>query len=68
MKTFRIVVRDARFDGDKLNPTSVAEVIECPESALNDMIMCIVHENFGYDEKKLSEMDLQYSCMELSDF
>ena len=65
MKTFRITVRDARFDGNTLNPTSKSEVIECPESAINDMIMCIVHENFGYDEKKLSEMDLRYACMEL---
>lgn len=65
MKKFRVTVRDARFDGAKLNPTSKSEVVECPESAVNDMIMCIIHENFGYDEKKLSEMDLRYAYFEI---
>lgn len=61
MKTFRITVRDARFDGNLMNPTSHSEVIECPESALNDMI----HENFGYDETKLKEMDLRFAYFEI---
>ena len=46
MKTFRITVRDANFDGNLMNPTSYSEVIECPESALDDMIMCMIHEKF----------------------
>ena len=49
MKTFRITVRDARFDGNIKNLTSHSEVVKCRESALDDMIMCLVHENFGYD-------------------
>lgn len=65
MKQFRITVRDARFDGNLLNPTSKSEIVECPESAINDMIMCLIHEVFGYDEKKLSEMDLRYAYIEL---
>ncbi len=65
MKQFRITVRDARFDGNLLNPTSKSEIVECPESAINDMIMCLIHEAFGYDEKKLSEMDLRYAYIEL---
>lgn len=65
MKTFRITVRDARYDGNLMNPTSHSEVIECPESALNDMIMCIVHEKFGYDEAKLEQMDLRFAYFEI---
>jgi hypothetical protein len=65
MKQFRITVRDARFDGNLLNPTSKSEVVECPESAINDMIMCLIHKTFGYDKKKLSEMDLRYAYIEL---
>ena len=65
MKQFRITVRDARFDGNLLNPTSKSEIVECPESAINDMIMCLIHETFGYDENKLSEMDLRYAYIEL---
>ena len=65
MKQFRITVRDARFDGNLLNPTSKSEIVECPESAVNDMIMCIIHENFGYDKNKLAEMDLRYAYFEM---
>ena len=65
MKTFRITVRDARFDGNLMNPTSHSEVVECPESALNDMIMCMIHENFGYDEEKLKGMDLRFAYFEI---
>lgn len=38
---------------------------ECPENALNDMIMCVIHDTFGYDNKKLEAMDLRYACMEM---
>lgn len=65
MKTFRITVRDARFDGNLKNLTSHSEVVKCPESALDDMIMCLVHENFGYDEAKLKEMDLRFAYFEI---
>lgn len=65
MKTFRITVRDANFDGATLNPTAHSEIIECPENALNDMIMCVIHDTFGYDNKKLEAMDLRYAYMEM---
>ena len=65
MKTFRITVRDARFDGNLMSPASYSEVIECPESALDDMIMCMIHENFGYDKAKLKEMDLRFAYFEI---
>ena len=65
MKKYRITVRDARFDGNTMNPTSKSEIFDCPESAINDMIMCMIHENFGYDENKLSEMDLRFAYIEL---
>lgn len=65
MKQYRITVRDARFDGAMLNPTAKSEVIECPESAINDIIMCLIHETFGYNNKKLEKMDLRYAYIEL---
>ena len=65
MKTYRITVRDARFDGALLNPTSHSDVIECPEAALNDMIMCLIHETFGYDETELKQRDLRYAYIEM---
>lgn len=65
MKQYRITVRDAHYDGAKLNPTARSEIVECPESAINDMVMCMVHENFGYDEAKLKKMDLRYAYIEL---
>ena len=65
MKQYRITVRDANFDGKLLNPTAYSEVVECPESALNDMIMSLVHERFGYDNNKLESMDLRFAYIEL---
>lgn len=65
MKTFRITVRDARFDGNLMNPTSHSEIVEYSESVLDDMIMCMIHENFGYDEAKLKEMDLRFAYFEI---
>ena len=29
------------------------------------MIMCMIHENFGYDEAKLKEMDLRFAYLEI---
>ena len=65
MKQYRITVRDANFDGNLLNPTAHSEIIECPETAINEMVMCLIHENFGYDNKKLEKMDLRYAYIEL---
>ena len=65
MKQYRITVRDANFDGNLLNPTSRSEIVECPEKAINDMIMCLIHETFGYDKEKLKKMDLRYAYIEL---
>lgn len=65
MKQYRITVRDANFDGAVQNPTSHSEIVECPESAVNEMVMCLIHETFGYDDAKLEKMDLRFAYFEI---
>ncbi|MCQ2577538.1 MAG: hypothetical protein MJ176_03290 [Treponema sp.] len=63
MNRYRITVRDTRQDGARLNPTAHSEIIDCPESALNDMILCIAQERFGYDREILK--NIGYAVIEL---
>lgn len=63
MNRYRITVRDTRQDGARLNPTAHSEIINCPESALNDMILSVAHEKFGYDTEVLK--NIGYAVIEL---
>ena len=63
MNRYRITVRDTRQDGARLNPTAHSEIIDCPEKALDEMILCVAHERFGYDPEVLK--NIGYAVIEL---